>query len=130
MKLNEAKISRELCKTLRSELQGPVVVIKHADMMTVGVPDTSVTWAGRTTWLEVKWLNPRLIDRGAQRLAIRQLAHAGACWYVLYTTERTLIVHPHFMIYDDPASSPAVRSVDRPLAHDVVVSLIQETHLT
>ncbi len=53
--MTEAKIVRKIVAHLRASLPG-AVVFKHADLVTAGVPDISVTFRGKTVWLEVKLL--------------------------------------------------------------------------
>lgn len=56
--MTEAQFTRALVHDLRQVLDR-TVIFKHNDRLTAGVPDLSVTYHGRTTWLEVKHL-PRL----------------------------------------------------------------------
>jgi len=51
--MNEATVVRAIVDHLRERLPG-AVVFKHNDRITAGIPDVSVTYGGRTTWLEVK----------------------------------------------------------------------------
>lgn len=51
-----------LCTKLRADLLRLLpgaVITKHHDLSTAGVPDLSVNWCRRTTWVEVKLLKPR-----------------------------------------------------------------------
>lgn len=93
--MNEATLVSSLTHLLRKELTYSVV-FKHRDESTSGMPDISVTWHGKTTWLEVKFLNPKLIDRGIQKLTMLKLAKAGSAFYVLYdnTINVTCVVQP------------------------------------
>lgn len=114
-----------------SELPG-AEVIKHADAATGGIPDLSVTYNGRTSWLEVK-----LLRRGQtleSELEPRQLATcrrleraSGArCWIVAFrrpgTMQHTLIYRPTRIRTDSevcqqvaPAPSAKVRLVLPPV---------------
>jgi hypothetical protein len=56
--VNEAYLKGRLVRILREELPG-AVVFRHEDKFTPGVPDISVTWHGRTRWIEVKYDRPR-----------------------------------------------------------------------
>jgi len=88
--LNEATIVKDLERALRAEMPG-CAVQKHNDASTAGVPDLSVTWRGRTAWLEVKYDRPkaRAVVSGLQRLALRRLGGYLA-WYALSpSNERT-----------------------------------------
>lgn len=81
--LSEAKLVAALMKALGPELPG-YVIIKHHDTITAGVPDLSVTGRGRTTWLEVKYANPKIYFRGAQSELMKKLYASGSAFYVVY----------------------------------------------
>lgn len=53
--MRETRRNSEANSLLRRALPG-AVVYKHHDRSTKGMPDTSVTWRGATTWLEFKVL--------------------------------------------------------------------------
>jgi len=55
--MTEATVVQKIMKGLRSSLPR-AVVFKHADLSTAGIPDISISYAGRTTWVEVKLLRP------------------------------------------------------------------------
>jgi hypothetical protein len=60
-----------------------------------GIPDLSVTWHKRTTWLEVKLFHGgRLIGTHQQKRVLLQLSRAGLAWFVVFSPEWTKIVHP------------------------------------
>lgn len=63
MKL-ESPTSRRLAALLRAKLPHGVT-FKHNDMSTKGIPDLSVTHAGRTIWVEAKYVDElsRISDR-------------------------------------------------------------------
>jgi len=121
--VTEATLTRALVKVLRAGLPG-AVVIKHADRFTAGVPDLSVTWGGRTTWLEVKYANPRLLSRGIQDLTMRGLARAGSAYYVVYFASGETCVAPDL--------GPGLRNPIRvsPTRHDhkIVVEFVRIKH--
>ena len=81
--MTENQLLSSCLKLLRSQLPG-AVIIKHADPMTSGVPDVSITWLGKTSWWEfkagakIKWANE------LQQLTCRRLAAAGSCRVVFY----------------------------------------------
>lgn len=52
----ESKRSRELVRELKKLMPGGVV-FKHCDPMTSGVPDISVSFRGRTIWVEAKYVD-------------------------------------------------------------------------
>ena len=51
--MTEANLSKNLVLALKKRMPGSVV-FKHNDRITAGIPDISVTWRGRTVWIEVK----------------------------------------------------------------------------
>ena len=54
--MNESQFKAAVCKSIRKQLPG-AVVFRHEDRLTAGIPDISVTWHGRTVWLEAKILD-------------------------------------------------------------------------
>lgn len=93
--MNEKTLLLKMVKQLNKDLPN-ATIFKHADRVTAGIPDVSVTWKRMTTWLEVKYANPDLHDRGMQNLVMKQLALSGSAWYVIYdqVQEQTIIVRP------------------------------------
>jgi len=87
--MKESDLSRALVKVLRAGMPDGVV-FKHADTITAGIPDISVTWHGVTSWLEIKHAHPSIIDRGIQALTLKQLGAAGRAHYVIYYETKTL----------------------------------------
>jgi hypothetical protein len=51
--MNEAKVVRDVLTNLKRLLPG-AVCFKHNDLSTAGIPDISINFRGRTTWIEVK----------------------------------------------------------------------------
>jgi hypothetical protein len=98
--MNEALLTGALVRTFRT-LPG-AVVFKHADLSTAGIPDISVSWKGKISWWETKYLHPTLHDRAAQHFVMQQLQRAceNKVHYVLYIEarspypRRTLIILP------------------------------------
>src|SRR5208282_3563412 len=73
--MNEAQLVRRIKTFLEENLAGPVLVWKHADRITAGIPDLSISYRTRTVWVEVKMLDK--LDRSSKtRKSIdpRQLA--------------------------------------------------------
>jgi len=93
--MSERTVCNGLVRSLRRELPG-CVVLRHTDGLLAGIPDISVTWNGHTTWIEVKFLNPKIIDRGIQRLNMKRLEKQGTAFYVLYDNiaKHVFIVKP------------------------------------
>jgi hypothetical protein len=126
--MNEASLKSELVRTLRKELLG-AVVFRHEDKLTSGIPDISVTWHKKTTWLEAKYLNPHFHSKGIQELTVRRLSSAGSCFYVLYTNIKgiysTTIVDPY-----DVVDKKVIRNemYEPGILHQLVVRFIRQTH--
>lgn len=97
--MTEAPLKAALVRELRKTLPRAAVVFRHEDRITAGIPDISVTWNGRTTWLEIKYANPGLKSRGIQDLTLLRLAAAGVARYVVYREQkgekRTGVIHPN-----------------------------------
>jgi len=96
--MQEDKPKAELTQLLRSELLR-FVVFRHEDKTTYGVPDTSVTGNGKTSWWEIKLANPDFKSHGQQELNMRRLANIGHfARYIIYEEIKgkrlTYIVHP------------------------------------
>jgi hypothetical protein len=126
--MTEKSLCAGLVKALRLGLVGSVV-FKHADRVTAGIPDVSVTWGGRTTWLEVKFVRAgqRLFDRGVQRQTIARLGRAGSCLYVIYDkrTDETVVLQPEYVgCYDDVEHSDSRPGLD----HRYVVEFVRRLH--
>jgi hypothetical protein len=51
--VTEASLKRGLVAAIKDAMPG-AVVFRHEDKFTGGIPDLSVTWNGRTVWIEVK----------------------------------------------------------------------------
>ena len=99
--MNEKTLVSALIEILERELLG-AVVFNHADRMTAGIPDVSVTWNGWTSWLEAKYANPSFEVKGIQKLMMGRLAAQGLAWFIIYehvTENRTLIVHPQYIVH-------------------------------
>jgi len=81
--VNEATLVKELEKAFKAAMPG-CAVLKHNDASTTGIPDLSVTWQGRTAWIEVKYDRPtaRAKVSALQKLTLRRLGGYLA-WYAL-----------------------------------------------
>lgn len=90
----------ELVNALRRDLPF-AVVFKHADRITAGMPDISVTLGQRTIWLEAKHVtsDKKLKSKGVQLLTMRRLSKEGLAYFVVYddVAERTFVVAPEMM---------------------------------
>lgn len=93
----EGQYARQLVRELRT-IPG-VVVFKHADSLTAGIPDISVTGNGKTLWLECK-----VIRTGTDRVPLRPLQHqtmirlsqAGMAYYIVWTPRGVARIHPEW----------------------------------
>ncbi len=92
MKL-ERQYVRELKSVLAVDLEN-AVILKHADQVTSGIPDLSVTWNKLPTfWIEVK-RGSTIKARGIQVFTAARLAKQGHCFFVLYGENSTSIFTP------------------------------------
>lgn len=95
--MTEAILKSQLMKVLRPALPG-FVCIRHEDRITSGIPDISITGNKRTTWVEVKFADPKFASKGIQELTALRLALAGHCVYVVYYADKfeqvTYIIKP------------------------------------
>ena len=96
--MTEADLKGDLCVYLRTALPKSFVK-RHEDYCTSGIPDITVTWNGKTTWIEAKLANPDLKKKGIQTYSAMKLFEQGSCWFLIWEEKRgerrTLIVDPH-----------------------------------
>ena len=126
--MNEAYLKKRLKEALKKALPG-CVVVRHEDKFSAGVPDMSVTWAGVTSWVEVKYQRTgrKVPPTALQELTLVGLAATGAPAYlVTYVAadlkrkrRATVLVHD----YHVPSVSAAVDD------HYGVARLIHDDHL-
>lgn len=80
-------------------------VYKHCDRMTAGIPDTTVTWRGYTSWLEFKMLEARenvhdQLDTIQLVELVRLEQQCGRAWVIAYRKAHvTKLVTPRTLIY-------------------------------
>lgn len=88
--MNESTLTSQLLANFRTHA---CVVLKHADMGTIGVPDISISVGRRTCWIEVKFVRRgddliRLLRRSksnSQLLLMNRLeTHSAGALYVVY----------------------------------------------
>lgn len=102
------------------------VLFKHADALTTGVPDVSLTLNGRTSWWEWK------VDRGdgiggteLQRLTMKRLAAAGTAYYVVYHVDgETMIVRPQDVVRTEYEPWRRQEGID----HQYVMEFMRDQH--
>lgn len=97
--MNEAGVVRRIIENLTKLLPG-VVILKHADLVSAGVPDLSVTYGGRTWWTEVKYFPtkdppPSEIKKSFDALQLVQLGRLngqGRGRYLVAVRDRYLLL--------------------------------------
>lgn len=123
---HESKLKSALLRELHTQLPR-FVIIRHADYMTSGIPDFSLTY-NITSWWEMKHGIPHFDSEGIQELTCRRLEIAGFCRYIIYLEnsrgdqKRTLIVKPR----DIKTITPEVECVGH--NHRFVVDYIRKVH--
>jgi hypothetical protein len=111
--MNETTKLSTFLKKLRAAIPG-AVIFKHADKATRDIPDVSITWRKRTTWLEAKlvlvsdsfslsvcWENQipclKIAEESkTQFFTAYSLAVDGHCWYLFFIkkSKGCLLWHP------------------------------------
>lgn len=120
---SEKTFKRRLVSVLRDQLPGSVI-FSHNERIVVGVPDLSVTWNGRTVWLELK-LFPVRWSSGAQELSVKRLARAGLCFVVLYDVRHdvTEVIDPE--AFEGPEAFETL-SMAKGIDHHFVADFVKE----
>ena len=147
--MRERSVNIELMTVARRWLPG-VHIIKHCDKFTVGVPDNSFSWAGSTSWLEIKVLrgNKTVHDElgpGQLETCQKLEQQTGRCWIVAYRfrDKRVLIYRPTALARGElpDTTPPPLKKWDdigrrawggaihfEGFDHRSVVELIRQTH--
>ena len=125
--MNEATLKRNLVKAIKSAMPG-AVVFRHEDQFTAGIPDISVTWAGITTWWEVKY-SP--IGRSSkptklQDYPLDQLSRQSTAGLITYAETKR---HGKAVIFRDYADNPVNTTELTGWNHVAITSLIQGFHI-
>lgn len=93
--MDEAYLKRRLCDETKKLIPG-VVVFRHEDKFTGGIPDCSFTAFDRTVWVEVKYRRPGspALLTPLQRLTMSNLIKHGRGLVVTYVQRKdhTLII--------------------------------------
>jgi len=89
--VRESSLTSSLILALERLMPG-CVVLKHFDSVTTGIPDLSITWAGRTVWMEIKWAHPTYEMRADQMETVRRLGMAGIAYYVIFESNPKMII--------------------------------------
>lgn len=123
--MDETQLKADLAAHIRINLR-KCVVFSHGDRSSYGIPDLSVTYGGKTTWLELKYADPDFKSHGQQELNMKRLAHVGSAYYVIYETKgkenSVRLVHP---------DNFATWSSNLPVAgfnHNWIMEKIREIH--
>ena len=126
--MNEAQLKSALGVACAEVMPG-CVYQRHENRPGIrkGQPDASVVWGGATTWLEVKYANPKCKVYDIQVVECRRLARQGECLFVVYqeatrTREReTFLVHPEDIVFPERWTRKA-----QGFDHRWVASMIKE----
>lgn len=102
------KLTEKLRKTFPM-----MVILRHEDHFTAGVPDTSISFDGRTLWLEIKF--GRLRTRDIQRETLRRLKG----YFVRYSRG---------MMVEVMTSTETITVSGK--GHDVVIDFVREWFFT
>ncbi len=124
--MTEGRLKSGLIKEFRTLPQ--CVAIPHTEQSIHGVPDLSVTWCGKTTWLEIKFLKPNapMAIRGNQHFMMLNLQRAGSAFYVVYDKRG----NPPSTIICQPSQLRENECViqEEGIRHDIVVAFIRRLH--
>ncbi len=125
--MTEADLKRRLVRALKSTMPG-AVVFRHEDQFTAGIPDISVTWAGITTWWEVKY-SP--IGRSSkptqlQGYTLDQLSRQSTAGLITYA--ETKRCGKYVLIHDYADDAMAATNLTD-WSHEAVASLIHGFHV-
>ncbi|MHB8503147.1 MAG: hypothetical protein ACYDHE_19670 [Candidatus Acidiferrales bacterium] len=106
--MREADVVARIHQELKKQLPR-CVYLKLNDLSTTGIPDLALTYGGRTTFVEVKFLkedeSPSSFKKhfSALQLATCQLLeHQGRCYYFISfesAEPHALIIKPHRLAY-------------------------------
>ena len=75
---------RAFLRCLQTELPD-ALPLRHEDKFTAGVPDLSISYAGCTSWWELKYADPYIQSPKLQRYMCQQLDRRGfLCRYLIF----------------------------------------------
>lgn len=129
------------------------VYYKHADRFTAGIPDCTFTWAGATSWLEFKHLDPSesIHDQLDKIQLVELLKLQAAChraWVIAFRRANrsvgpVTVIYAPSALWHDQVPSARERSTHEHVLRDLsahgvalfdghdygaIVSLIHQTH--
>ena len=84
--MTEAQFSQRLRRELKAQLPD-AMIFKHNDHHTGGIPDFSLTYERKTTWVEVKLAGNRIENSPLQLETMRRLGRAA---YVVWDAKSKL----------------------------------------
>lgn len=76
--VTEVTVRRDLMKAFRQHLP-EALTLRHEDLYTAGIPDLSVSHAGKTSWWEIKYADPYCKTTRIQQHTCTQLDTQGFC---------------------------------------------------
>ena len=125
--MNEATLKRALVKAMRTTMPG-AVVFRHEDRFTAGIPDISVTWAGITTWWEVKYspIGRNSTVTKLQGYTLEQLSRQSTAGLISYQETKRAGRSVLLVDYADDTFSDTMLTGWR---HEAVASLIRGYHI-
>jgi len=124
--VNEATLKRNLVKAIKTTMPG-AVVFRHEDQFTAGIPDISVTWAGITTWWEVKHspIGRNSKATSLQSYTLDQLSRQSTAGLITYAETKRVGRTVAFIDYADDLKATTLTG----WRQEAVASLIQGYHV-
>ena len=125
--MNEATLKRALVKAIKTTMPG-AVVFPHQDRFTAGIPDISVTWAGVTTWWEVKYspIGRNSTVTKLQGYTLEQLARQSTAGLITYAETKRA---GRYIVLWDASHNPINVTELTGWHNEAVASLIQGYHV-
>ena len=85
--VTEVTVRRDLKKALQARLPN-AMILRHEDLYTSGIPDLSISYAGKTSWWEIKYADPHCKTTRIQQHTCTQLNLQGfCCRYIIFRRE-------------------------------------------
>ena len=108
--MSEAQVKAQLTAKLK-KIFPMMVVLRHEDHFTAGIPDTSISFNCRTLWLEIKF--GELRSRAIQRETLRRLKG----YFVTYRRDKIVEITTAYQTENITATG---------LGHDVVIEFVRD----
>ena len=126
--MTESELKDDLVRYLRYELKG-AIIFRHEDKYTAGIPDMSITYRCVTIWMEIKYANPTIHQRGLQTLTCVRLANQSLAWIVIYEekggAKKTIITHPRNVMQGTVAENTPDECMVPGFDHKLVAEFIR-----